>query len=306
MRYSLPIRVRGIFLGAFLGESLACGNEKSSQGLCDLGKMSVLGSQSLIALGRLDVDDWLNRQQQASLNFTPIKDFWGHIILATLPIVVFYHEDNQKLRENLLQILVAWKVDPMLRDAALAVGFAIAQSLTERIHRLTLIPQTISFLGQTSTSFPERLSKVHTLLTDKSLLGKKPTSPTFALKLEDEITQIFYYFLNTLEDFQLTVLQAISSPARGAITGALSGAYNSIIGIPVNWQILSSAINSSLAAERTSFSQMLELCDILLAVWSGVYNRYLNKSVLTDEKCAVLWDWNAGAIFAAPRVIRPR
>jgi len=61
MRYSLVNRVRGTFLGAFLGEGL------SSQNSFRLGKIAVLGTESLISLGRLDVDDWLKRQEQAGI-----------------------------------------------------------------------------------------------------------------------------------------------------------------------------------------------------------------------------------------------
>jgi hypothetical protein len=326
MRYPLVHRVRGIFLGTLLGENLALRQINQSHSVCDLGKVAVIGSQSLINLGKLDVDDWLERQQAASLQFDQ-KDTstaWGKIILSTLPIVIFYHENNLKLRDNLGEILQAWEVHPVIRDATLAVGLAIAQSLTERLDPITIIPQIITFLGDTSTALPEELAKLNVLLQHKSIPGKKPVSPTSSIELSDRITPnitlLFYYFLNTLEDFRLSVWRAASHhsldkeehiylpeiyPARGGITGALSGAYNSIIGIPTNLQVLFSPINLP-AWGFGEFSQVLKLSDALLAVWSGVYNLNPDDHVLTDEQTTIFCNLAPFSIFAAPRVIRPR
>lgn len=120
--------------------------------------------------------------------------------------------------------------------------------------------------------------------------------------------------MSTLEDFRLAVLRAthngnsqvqdatsLSSQATGAITGALSGAYNGMGGIPVNWQVLLLQKNSP-AWELSSFSEMLELTDAFVAVWSGVYNLALNSRELTDEGCKV----DLLSVYAAPRVIRAR
>jgi hypothetical protein len=301
MRYSLINRVRGIFLGAFLGECLA---KKQSHPSCDLGKMTVLGTESLITLGKLDVDDWLKRQETASLHFQNTTA-WGEIILATLPVCIFSHESNLKLRENLLELLEIWDVDPVIRDIALVVGLAIAQSLTETLDPSTLIPQTISFLGNTSTSIPEQLSEVNILLRHRARLTKSPIELLDPSNLN--ITLIIYYFLSTPNDFSLTLLRTTHyrNPTTRAIIGALSGAYNSTLGIPVNWQVSFSPTNSP-AWGLSSFSQMLELGDALLAVWAGVYNLYRNKSTLASEGYTPLLGQAPVSLFSAPRVIRPR
>ena len=67
-----------------------------------------------------------------------------------------------------------------------------------------------------------------------------------------------------------------------AISGALSGAYQGLIGIPVQWRLaLRSNVdvepNSSLAQNPTVESknwerELRQLADQLLAVWSGVYH----------------------------------
>ena len=64
----------------------------------------------------------------------------------------------------MLRLLKIWKDDPVVRDGTLAVAYAISLALTEKLDPLTLIPQTISFLGETPTSIPKKLLKVQNLL----------------------------------------------------------------------------------------------------------------------------------------------
>ncbi|WP_445631349.1 ADP-ribosylglycohydrolase family protein [Nostoc sp. DSM 114167] len=313
MRYSPISRFKGTLLGAILGGSLASGGKVQFESSLDLGKMAILGIQSLIALGRLDLDNWIERQQEESPHLVVTDDISIKIIIATLPVALFFHENPIKLRQNLLRVLKIWEDDPVIRDGTLAVGYAIALALTEKLDPLTLIPQTISFIGETPTSIPKKLLRVQNLLEQGA--GLSTTQAEFAKeeKLSNTIAMAFYCFLSTLEDFRLTVLQAthnrnsqqdatlLNSQATGAITGALSGAYNGIGGIPVNWQVLLLQRNSPVWG-LTSFSQVLELTDAFVGVWSGVYNLTLNPKELTEEGCemALL------SVYAAPRVIRSR
>ncbi len=314
MRYSPISRFKGTLLGAFLGGSLLSGGKVQFESYLDLGRMAVLGIQSLIALGRLDLDDWIERQQEEPLHLVATDDISIKIIIATFPVALFFHENPIKLRQNLLRVLKIWEDDPVIRDGTLAVGYAIALALTEKLDPLTLIPQTISFIGETPTSIPKKLLIVQNLLEQGA--GLSTTQAEFAKeeKLSNTIAMAFYCFLNTLEDFRLTILQAthndnsqvqdatlLSSRATAAITGALSGAYNGTGGIPVNWQVLLLQRNSP-AWGLTSFSQMLELTDTFVGVWSGVYNLTLNPKELTEEGCEVA----LLSVYAAPRVIRSR
>ena len=306
MRYSPISRFRGSLLGALLGENLATGGIQSHSSL-DLGRMAVLGTESLIALGRLDLNDWIARQQQESLHLAPTDDISIKIILATLPVALFFHENPIKLRQNLLHVLKIWEDDPVVRDGTLAVGYAIALALTEKLNPLNLIPQTISFLGETPTSIPKKLLTVQNLLEQGAGLSRAQAEFAKEEKFSNTIAMAFYCFLSTLEDFRLAVLRATHNGnfkvqhATGAITGALSGAYNGTGGIPVNWQVLLLQRNSPTWG-LTSFSQMLKLIDAFVAVWSGVYDITLNPSELTEEECEVA----LLSVYAAPRVIRSR
>ncbi|MEH2367548.1 ADP-ribosylglycohydrolase family protein [Nostoc sp.] len=314
MRYSPLSRFKGTLLGALLGGSLTPGGKVQFESYPDLGRMAVLGIHSLIALGKLDLDDWIERQQEESLHLVATDDISIKIIIATLPVALFFHENPIKLRQNLLRVLKIWENDPVVRDGTLAVGYAIALALTEKLDPITLIPQTISFIGETPTSIPKKLLRVQNLLEQG--VGLSTAQAEFAKeeKLSNTIAMAFYCFLSTLEDFRLTVLQAthndnsqvqdatlLNSQATGAITGALSGAYNGTGGIPINWQVLLLQRNSPVWG-LTSFSQMLELTDAFVAVWSGVYNLTLNPRELTEDGCEVA----PLSVYAAPRVIRSR
>ncbi|OYE05822.1 ADP-ribosylglycohydrolase family protein [Nostoc sp. 'Peltigera membranacea cyanobiont' 232] len=313
MLYSPISRFRGTFLGAFLGVSLASGGMQS-QSYLDLGRMAILGTESLIALGKLDLDDWIARQQQESLHLIATDDISIKIIIATLPVALFFHENPIKLRQNLLLVLKIWEDDPVVRDGTLAIAYAISLALTEKLNPLTLIPQTISFLGETPTSIPKKLLAVQNLLEQGAGLSRAQAEFAKKEKLSNTIAMAFYCFLSTLEDFRLALLQAnrnsnpkvkevtsLSSQATSAITGALSGAYNGIGGIPVNWQVSLLQRNSPVWG-LTSFSQMLQLIDAFVAVWSGVYDIALNPRELTEEECEVA----LLSVYAAPRVIRSR
>ncbi|WP_414567423.1 ADP-ribosylglycohydrolase family protein [Nostoc sp. CCY 9925] len=313
MRYSLISRFRGTLFGAFLGGSLTSGGRIQPQKYPDFGRMAILGTESLISLGRLDLDDWIGRQQQASLDLAPTD-----IIIATLPVALFFHENPIKLRRNLLHVLKIWDDDPVVRDGTLAVGYAIALALTEKLDPLTLIPQTISFLEETPTSIPKKLLRIQNLLEQGAGLERVQAEFAGKEKLTNSIAIAFYCFMSTLEDFRLAVLRAshngdskvqdatgLMAHSTGAITAALSGAYNTTVGIPLNWRILLLQKNSP-ASELTSFDEMLELADALVAVWSGLYNnvRQDPKELTEDEfaisRVALL------SVYAAPRVIRLR
>jgi hypothetical protein len=318
MRYSLISRFRGTLLGALLGGSLASGSRIQSQNYRDFGKIAVLGTQSLISLGKLDIDDWLARQQPESLHLAASHVRSTNIILATLPVTLFFHDNTIKLRQNLLNVLKLWEHDPVVQDATLIVGYAIALALTEKLDPLTLIPQTVSFLGETTTSIPKKLLKVQNLLQQGA--GLETAQAEFAGKeqLSNTIAMAIYSFLGTLEDFRLAVLRAthngdyqaqdvsnVLTQPTGAITGALSGAYNTTAGIPRNWQVLLWQKNSP-ASELTNFSQMLQLADSLLAVWSGLYYDVpLDTRELTDKESAIS-QVALLSVYAAPRVMRSR
>ena len=312
MRYSLGSRFKGTILGALLGEKTAFSRRNQLQGAGTLkitslhwSDMTIECASSLISLGRFDQEDWQKAKQQELTNLE--NSYWA--ILATLPVALFFHENPIKLRHNLLLAAQIWQNDPVVRDGILAVGYAIAQSLTEKLTSISLISQTISFIGETSTDLPQQLLKVNNLLEDGAGLERVQAEFSKEEKLSHSIGVAFYCFMSTIEDFRLSVLRALQnshrSPEISAITGALSGAYNSAVGIPISWQVMLVQANST-EGQVSSSRRMVELADALAAVWSGVYDLALCPDEVSEEGSALAPHLVSLQATAAPRVIKSR
>ncbi|WP_066383940.1 MULTISPECIES: hypothetical protein [unclassified Anabaena] len=312
MRYSLVNRFRGALLGGLLGETLAQMHQANQQIHSDLAQAVVPGATSLIKLGKLDIDNWLELYPH---KFTDLKP--KTVIFASIPISLFFHDNPVKLHQNLLR-LSKWHDNLVVRDSILAIGYAIAQSLTEKLQPQTLIPQIITFIGETPTSIPQNLIKLHNLLAASAGLERVQAELDREDKLILSVSLAFYYFLSTLEDFRLAVSRAnpehgswrqkpriLHSPTISAITGVLSGTYNSSVSIPVNWRVALVSADAT-TDELSQISPMLELADALAAVWSGVYDPALNALESQAEECVMSDGQASPCVYAAPRVIRAR
>lgn len=316
MKYSLLNRFRGALVGSLVGEMLgnkSCPNlglgrmvqiplksedAQASPLLSQWNQIATCGTESLIRNGRLSLEDWiLPSGQTPSSLFLPSVDVSTQVVVAMLPIALFFHEDEIKLRQNLLEAVTAWQQKPEVLEGALAVAYAIALALTETLNVTTLIPQIITALDTQETPFVQQLQQIQRLLeqgasldTTLTQLRREAQSRNEPLKYHHtSVALAFYCFLSTPEDFRLCVNRAYLSryhpQTTATLTGILAGAYNSIIGIPISWR---------LTANRTSIGlHRLQLADRLLEVWSGVYD--ISSSVERNR-----------LTVAAPQVIQPR
>jgi ADP-ribosylglycohydrolase len=314
MKYSLLNRFRGALLGSFVGEILgrescqkltvkksflvfpSSGDIQSSQILSDWSRLATCGTKSLIHYGHLNPDDWwlLFGQQQSSvwLKSSPSP---SEMAIAMLPIALFFHDDEVKLREQLLQAVDLWQAQSNVSHGALAVAYAIALALTEKLDVATLIPRIVAYLGTSDISVVQQLERVQELLIQgaglemaMNELRRVIQTPGEPLKRPDTtIALAFYCFLSTPEDFRLCVSRAIATnqPQTATLTGMLAGVYNSLIGIPVSWRLAAKGMSSGI--------ERLQLADSLLEAWAGVYN------ISATDRLQRL-------TVAAPRVIQPR
>lgn len=275
MRYSITSRFRGTLLGATLEEKISHQVQPPA-----IAKLLTQGIESLVTLDNFEYQSWLEKLSAAKL--TTVQ-----AIIATLPLALFYHDNKTKLRANLLSIVKIWSPEPIIRESVLALGYAIAQALTEKLVPHKLIPQIVEFLGEQNTDLGDKLTQVQNLLEQKAgletttiQLAPNSSAATAAIALA------FYCFLSTPEDISLSINRSKRSPfVSSAIVGALSGAYNGFCSIPGSWQI------DLLNLQTSPQIEMLQLSDSLVAAWSGVYDsttRLLSTAV------------------AAPRVIRSR
>lgn len=300
MRYSLTSRIRGTLIGGLLGQSLAT-TQNEEPFYCTT---AVQGIKMLIAQGGFDLNEWNKFQSSACNPELPADLMLLHSIAAALPIALFFHENHLKLRENLL--LTIKSRNPLVRDAVLTVSYLVAQSLNEKINPNTLASEVTYFVGETTTDLPTKLQKVNNLVAENAGYSEIQNCLDKENSISNIIASAFYCFVNTKEDFRLTCLQAIknqhNSRVCGAIAGVISGAYNSIAGIPITWHL---ELDEAKLAQwgLTNFSQMVKLADALMAVWSGAYEVLPQSIELKEEDEDLISPLEA---IAAPYIIRLR
>jgi hypothetical protein len=316
MRYSLLSRFQGALLGSFVGEILVrvgyqnqalggvahtspkLGEAQTDQQLSLWSQLATCGTESLIRCGRLNLEDWwlLWEKTPSSLCLKSVATM-SESAVATLPIALFFHEDEVKLRQQLLTCQDVWQHQSEASEGVLAIAYAISLALREQLDCATLIPRIQLYVGTSESPVIRQLEQVQILLekgagleTTLTQLRRDAQSRGEPLgRAHTSIALAFYCFLSTPEDFRLSVSRAARTcyqpQITAALTGALAGAYNSITGIPVSWRLTANRISSG--------NQRLQIADRLLEVWAGVYD----VSALGQGPPLAV---------AAPRVIQPR
>ncbi|MBW4678933.1 MAG: ADP-ribosylglycohydrolase family protein [Microcoleus vaginatus WJT46-NPBG5] len=307
MQYSILSRFEAALLGAAVGEALGAEYQVSSQmslahlwtgvshqGLSQLsrdsqncpvlpswGGIAVAGAQSLIQAGALDLNEWRAKWE----NIRPELFTGTEAVVATLPVALFFHENEAKRQAQLQQAVASVPNTLQSRDGVLAVGFALTQALKEKLDAATLIPQMIDYLEETladevDRAFVSQLGQVQTLLQQRAGLEMAKLMLVRHQEATPNTTPIalaLYCFLSTLEDLRLSVIRAArigrAPQITCAITGALSGAYNSTAGFPVAWRTQSSQpeMDSNTRLWGVGVTEILQLAARLGAAWSGVY-----------------------------------
>ncbi|WAL61635.1 ADP-ribosylglycohydrolase family protein [Thermocoleostomius sinensis] len=329
MQHSLRHRFRGALLGAALGETLGItgadrmvtqtprswftvhtwGFQVPPSAAVWWGKLAAMQLRKLLptgpSLSALPNGAIISEiSQGSSVDRAKISGF----AIASLPIALFYHEDWQQLQHHLEQTLSDWQLsvqDSPVGTALLAVHYGVALALRERLHpahllaRLTVdldlqdrAPLFLQQLNQVQRWLSEgtELSTIQSMLKDGCLDGSRDTTP---------IALALYGFLGTPTNFRVSLLRMAQLPCQPqitcAITGALSGAYNSLSGLPWHWRTGTRSITPSPVCTwgATSEADLLNQADLLWAAWSGAYNP---TTWLSQPTC----------VTASPHVIRPR
>lgn len=207
-----------------------------------------------------------------------------------MPVALLYHDDELKLRQGLEQWGKVWQNHLEINLSNLAVGYIITQALTDRLEPHTLIPKIINYLGEGETLLVDQLRQVEKLITQGTNLDtavsklsknarylekqlkfaegqQQPLSSSYLIS----VPLALYCFLSTPEEFRLAVLRAARTgwaTQTCPIVATLSGAYNSISGIPVEWR-------QRMGVELLGMNNEMEILSLaksIWAVWSGVYN----------------------------------
>lgn len=199
--------------------------------------------------------------------------------LATLPLALFFYENETKQQQILRQTVQLWQAPPGTEAGLLAVGYAIAQGLNERVERLTLLPRTIDYLKQSTVKPPDTLLDLTGALEQTQILMEQDAGLQAAIDrlrthtaypCNEVLALAFYCFLSNLSDMRLSLLRAARCGEAAvvcALTGALSGSYHGINGLPLEWRL----DNPLPLLGGLSNLELSQLASHLFTVWSGAY-----------------------------------
>lgn len=220
--------------------------------------------------------------------------------IAMLPLMLFFHDHESKQQQTLRQTLQLWQSPPDSEAGLLAIGYALAQGLRDRLNPLTITAQTLAYLQRSIASPTDtqldlmlRLEQTHTLVQQGAGLH------TAIEQLRTKSTHVgnaaialgFYCFLSTPDNTQLSLLRAArcseATSVVCALAGTLSGCYNSFSGLPLAWRKQSPL---PLLWELSNV-ELSQLATHLFTVWSGLYNPIAALPT---------------SAIAAPGIIRPR
>ncbi|MBU0574298.1 MAG: ADP-ribosylglycohydrolase family protein [Candidatus Margulisbacteria bacterium] len=168
-------------------------------------------------------------------------------------VALFCCRDLGYLREQVEAVSRIIHRHPLAIDAAMAVAYAIALAARGELRPECLIRDTISFLG-TGSEMGNKLVEVVELVEDDEMDSAEAFEQigTSGNALES-VGSAFFAFLKSPNSFYQSVVEAVNAGGDtdtiGAITGAISGAFNGIEGIPNKW--LNNLEDKSIIDERS-------------------------------------------------------
>lgn len=257
------------FQGALIGGNIVYINQHQiapNQLIVDTTPALIAGTTSLIHHHRFDPETWAR-------NIQPDIFSSDCALIAMLPLMLFFHDDRVKLRETLIDVSHSWELDWETCSSAVAIGYIISRSLTESSNPRTIISQlleeTINLhpdLYQSLSAIDRLLAQAHSLhqVTERLTANPHPIITPTVLAI--------YCFLSTPADLGLATRRAARIEYKHqltcALTGILSGAENSLAGIP---------LSGYLATQERD--RWLLAADNLLSAWAGVYHEHSSRSI---------------------------
>lgn len=262
MQSALLYRFQAAMMGAIVGETIGIqASGRLPPRRYSLNELMQFYAESLIDPNRIeDSSDPIFRE--------PLTN--AEAAIALLPVFLYFHDDFTKLRQNVQTVLKVWQNLSLSELDLLAIAYTLSQAFQESLNPRRLVSPMFDALLAPPEGIPklQRLQQVETMVQQK--MGLEDATQLI-LTLSDATTGdaaialALYCFLSTAGDFRLSILRAAQTryqvPGVTALTGALSGAYNSTIAIPSDWR-------SVLPGQE----EIQQLCTRLLASWSGMYH----------------------------------
>ncbi|MBE9011548.1 ADP-ribosylglycohydrolase family protein [Pseudanabaenaceae cyanobacterium LEGE 13415] len=261
MQSALLYRFQAAMMGAIVGEAIGIQASGRVSARRDSFEFMRFYAESLINPSRTEnPSDPIFRESLTT----------AESAIALLPVFLFFHEDFPKLRQNVEAVLKLWQNPAVSELDLLAIGYTFSQALLESLTPRRFVSSMFEALLAPPEGIPklQRLQQVETMIQQG--IGLEDATQLI-LTLSDATTGdaaialALYCFLSTPGDFRISIQRAIQTryqvPGVAALTGALSGVYNSTIGLPAAWRMA-----------VTQQTEIQQLSKRLLASWSGMYS----------------------------------
>jgi ADP-ribosylglycohydrolase len=296
MHHSLFDRFQGALFGSLLGEVVF--NRQTPNNLPSWYEISNALTNVLLQRGSLleafpqKLDRGLSSSPHIP-NSLQNLDFSGGsdtAALASIPIVLFFHDSLELLQQNLVAFSNLWQNSATVQDNLLVWGYVIASILKERLNFSNTITQLSRFPDLADNPLLSLWESLNNPLTGNTRLkqilrqlGKSNSQHRLSLAVA------FSSFLATPTDFRLCAKLVDRLGYNPTFTiplvGALAGAFGGYLSIPIAWRI---------ALQKHPLSQHLETTTLqLLSVWAGVDSAQTSFSF-------------QNVAIASPFVIQPR
>jgi ADP-ribosylglycohydrolase len=260
MKHLLIARFQGTLIGGntiYINPQQIAPNQLS----IDATPAIMAGIDSLIRCGGFDEADWISSTSKAMQSH--YKDRNSLAILAMTPLILFFHDDRVKLREIIISVSQCLHLEWETCSSAIAIGYIISRSITETFTPRSILAELAAEMTNLHPSLLQQLTIIEWALNRPTSLSQVSKQLTPDIHPTISATAIaIYCFFSTPEDFNLSILRSYHSDADNqltcAIAGILSGAYNSLTGIPINGDI---------ATQKRA--QWMEAAENLLNLWAG-------------------------------------
>ena len=282
MIYSLPSRFKGALLGCLIGESLNSNSRKINfcwqQSSSSLPlKIAIAGLKSIINCRELNVQSWLTNLASDKVDYLTLKNkaSSSQTAIISLPVVLFYYEDLNKLRENLQLTINLWQDETLSQENVFLWGYLIQLILNHQLNPKQIIPKLILMMEKQKLSMGEILLQVDSYIQQQTSVEE--VSNYLSRNCDPDlraILQSIYCFASIPDDFclgiQRTLISTYQPKLTLTLTAILLGLYNSYNYIPLHWRLL---------LKESELGKEIEvLSEHLFALWSGSYHLKMMES----------------------------
>ncbi|MFC1717935.1 ADP-ribosylglycohydrolase family protein [Candidatus Poribacteria bacterium] len=159
------------------------------------------------------------------------------------PIGVFYHDDDEKLREAAQLSSIISHTHPLGKQGAMLQAYSVALALrygmTGKLDAGEMIQKLRDFLPENAHVFGDKLASVEYLLSGDPPRREVARKLGNGIRSFESVPTAIYSFLSHPESFEDAVIYAVGlggdADTIGAMTGAIAGAYHGYQKIPSSW-----------------------------------------------------------------------